>query len=200
MCTGESSVQTEGSRNNVALCSIPFTLCTLENHMDNMQNFELHSFTSEIIWTQAAVQPHDCVLAAVLPAVTSAVFPMQTEQRCKLSFSTSLHRLVQVPPFIGAKRVEGGHNKLPIKGAACQQPLGLFGVTGVGILHKHLVDTQRSCGWVYEWMTGWIHTPVHQRQLCCATSLHCSHISNVALWHSLVWTGVCGSFFWKCVY
>lgn len=69
-------------------------------------------------------------------------FFMQTVQRCKLSFRTSLHSLVQVTSFIGAERVEGGDNKLPIEGAARQQPLSLFGVTGVGILYKHLVDTQ----------------------------------------------------------
>ncbi len=73
-------------------------------------------------------------------------FFMRTVQRCKLSFRTSLHSLVQVPSFVGAERVEGGHNKLPIKGAARQQPLSLFGVTGVGILYKDLADTQTTCG------------------------------------------------------
>lgn len=63
---------------------------------------------------------------------------MQTEQRYKLRFSTSLHRLVQVSPLVGTKRVEGGHHKLAVEGSARQQPLSLFGVTGVGVLYKHL--------------------------------------------------------------
>lgn len=58
-----------------------------------------------------------------------------------MSCGSSLHSLVQVTSFIGAEGVEGGHDKLPVKGAARQQPLSLFGVTGVGVLHKHLVDT-----------------------------------------------------------
>lgn len=55
---------------------------------------------------------------------------------------TSLHGLVQITSFIGAQWIEGGHNKLPIKGAARQQALGFFGVAGVGVLHKHLLETK----------------------------------------------------------
>lgn len=67
-------------------------------------------------------------------------------QKCKLSFRVSLHCLVQVTSFIGAERVESGHDKLPIKGSASQQPLSFFGVTGVSILDKHLGHTQKTCG------------------------------------------------------
>lgn len=54
----------------------------------------------------------------------------------------SLHRLVEVTSFVGAQRVEGGHHKLPVKGPARQQALSLFGVAGVGVLHKHLKVTE----------------------------------------------------------
>lgn len=78
--------------------------------------------------------------------VAVVCFIMQTKQRYKLSFRTSLHSLIQVPSFIGAEGIEGSHNKLPVKGAARQQPLSLFGVTGVGVLDKHLVDRQSTRG------------------------------------------------------
>lgn len=61
-----------------------------------------------------------------------------------MSFRTSLHSLVQVTSFIGAERVKGGHDKLPVKGAARQQPLSLFGVAGVGVLYEDLADTQKD--------------------------------------------------------
>lgn len=51
---------------------------------------------------------------------------------------TSLHRLVQVAPLVGAEGVEGGHHKLAVKGSARQQPLGLFGVTGVAVFYEDL--------------------------------------------------------------
>lgn len=59
------------------------------------------------------------------------------------SLKPSLHRLVQVTSSVGAERVEGGHNKLPVEGASRQQPLSLFGVTGVGVLYKHLMATHK---------------------------------------------------------
>lgn len=187
------------------------TELTVENHMDNMQNFELHSFTTEIIWTQTAVNAWLCVGCSYFnreinfsPVVSYAIVfsSMQTEQRCKLSFSPSLHGLVQVSPFIGAKRVEGGHNKLPIKGAARQQPLSLFGVTGVGVLYKHLLDTHRTCGWVIGWMTGCVHYP--GCPLCVAVdtfqtwSIFKQYVFQQP--HFKQGTYVCISFFWKCVY
>lgn len=49
-----------------------------------------------------------------------------------------MHDLVQVASFVGTQRVEGGDHKLPVKGASHQQPLSLFGVTGVGVLHVYL--------------------------------------------------------------
>lgn len=156
---------------------------TVENHMDNMQNFELHSFTIEIIWTQTAVNAWLCVGCSYFyreinsPVSYAIVFSsMQTEQRCKLSSSPSLYSLVQVSPFIGAKRVEGGHNKLPIKGAARQQPLSLFGVTGVGVLYKHLLDTHRTCRWVSGWMTGCVHNPGCPLE---AAVCRCGYVSDV---------------------
>lgn len=56
----------------------------------------------------------------------------------------SLHDLVQVASFVGAQRVEGGYHKLPVKGAPHQQPLSLFGVTGVGVLHVNLTGKDGS--------------------------------------------------------
>ncbi|PWA14518.1 hypothetical protein CCH79_00011025 [Gambusia affinis] len=48
----------------------------------------------------------------------------------------------EVTSLVGAQRVEGGHHKPPVEGSASQQPLGFFGVAGVGVLHKHLVGTK----------------------------------------------------------
>lgn len=59
----------------------------------------------------------------------------------------SLHSLIQVTSFIGAEGVEGGNDKLPIKSAARQQPLSLFGVAGVGVFNKDLVKTHTHVPW-----------------------------------------------------
>lgn len=120
--------------------------------MDNMQNVSLHLLILK--WILRAL---NCTVTTRTLRLKRELFltcgtrqffflNMQTMQRCKWSFRTSLHCLVQVTSFIGAERVEGGHNKLPIKGAAGQQPLSFFGVTGVSVLYKHLVDTRKTCG------------------------------------------------------
>lgn len=59
-------------------------------------------------------------------------------KRYELGPGTSLHRLVQVAPLVGAEGVEGGHHKLAVEGSARQQPLGLFGITGVAVFYKDL--------------------------------------------------------------
>lgn len=57
---------------------------------------------------------------------------------------TLLHGLVQVASLVGTQRVESGHNKFPIEGSARQQPLGLFGVSSICILNKHLRNTNKQ--------------------------------------------------------
>lgn len=113
-----------------------------KNHMANMQNFKLQSLMAECIAGRPLVTwvvfvifigRKQLSLSFVVP-YAGGLF----HARCKLSLRTSLHSLVQVTSFVRAERVKGGHNKLPVEGAACEQPLGLFGVTGVGILHKNL--------------------------------------------------------------
>lgn len=120
-----------------------------------MQNFELHSFTAEIVchMLQGSQSrqgdkrlPSGALCNCVCFFLYKYYFFHENSAGRKVGDRTSLHSLVEVTSFVGAKRVEGGHNKLPIKGAARQQPLSLFGVTRVGVLYKHLLDTQRTCG------------------------------------------------------
>lgn len=59
-------------------------------------------------------------------------------KRYEFRLGTSLHRLVQVAPLVGAEGVESGHHKLAVEGPARQQPLGLFGITGVAVFYKDL--------------------------------------------------------------
>lgn len=70
--------------------------------------------------------------------------------------ATSLHRLVQVAPLVGAEGVEGGHHKLAVKGSARQQPLGLFGVAGVAVFDE---DLRGQSGWEAELQLGVIRFP-----------------------------------------
>lgn len=120
----KKSTQTEGGG-----YTAQFALCmkhrfAVENCMENYT----HSYLKEL------------KLQGSYSLVTFAVVFLT----CKLcwgvnwGFKSSLDSLIEVTSFIGAQRVEGSHDKLPIEGAACQQPLSLFAVAGVGILHKHL--------------------------------------------------------------
>lgn len=192
-CTDTSSARTGGSANKVLLLTAEFNLHSeTQNLPDNMQNVELHSFTTEIVWTHTAGQPLTTVLAVVTAKQTSPLwcpmqlcvffcfFYMQTVQGCKLCFRTSLHSLVKVTSFIGAKRVEGGHDKLPIKGAARQQPLSLLGVARVGVLYKHLLDTQRTHGWALGRKTGWMSTLWLCRVFAADVCFRCAVSSSAA--------------------
>lgn len=58
----------------------------------------------------------------------------------------SVAALVQVAPLVGAARVEGGHHKPAVKGAAGEHLLGFFGLVGVGVLHKDLTQEIKNTG------------------------------------------------------
>lgn len=75
---------------------------------------------------------HACVVSCCV-----SIHAKQSK-RYELRLGTSLHRLVQVAPLVGAEGVEGGHHKLAVEGSARQQPLGLFGITGVAVFYKDL--------------------------------------------------------------
>lgn len=84
---------------------------------------------------------HYCFfLPACVRRVVSCCVSIHAKQskRYELGPGTSLHRLVQVAPLVGAEGVEGGHHKLAVEGSARQQPLGLFGITGVAVFYKDL--------------------------------------------------------------
>lgn len=49
-----------------------------------------------------------------------------------------LHGLIQITSLIGTQRVESGHHEFAIKSAACQEPLGFFGVSSVRVLDEDL--------------------------------------------------------------
>lgn len=98
------------------------------------------------------------ILMHLLPGVEDISVSMLSffkQSGCRGTGCSSLHRLVEVTSFVGAQRVEGGHHKPPIEGAASQQPLRFFGVAGVGVLHKHLVVKKRGergteCCWDFK--------------------------------------------------
>lgn len=159
-CTDTNSARTGGSANkSVAPRSrVQFTLC-MKCRIYRITCRTSNYTHSQLKWFEHILQgshSRPCWLWLFFkgrqtsplwcPMQLCFFFFMQTVQGCKLCFRTSLHSLVKVTSFIGAKRVEGGHNKLPIKGAARQQPLSLFGVARVGVLYKHLLDTQRTHG------------------------------------------------------
>lgn len=100
-----------------------------------MQKSELHT-TSEKqpLRLSSDVFLKDTSIAAPIPQC----FVPCKQSRCVNNW-VSLNSLIQVTSFVGTQRVEGGNNKLPIKGASHQQPLSLFGVAGIGILYKNLL-------------------------------------------------------------
>lgn len=73
--------------------------------------------------------------------VLSSCPPELSDDENKQVSNSSLDRLVQVASLVSTQGVEGRHHQLPVKGPTRQQPLGLFGVTGVHVLHEDLQET-----------------------------------------------------------
>lgn len=88
--------------------------------------------------SRGGVLPPVRVRQVVAASVCRTSLHAAESRRCQSGRATSLHRLVQVAPLVGAEGVEGGHHQLAVKGPARQQPLGLFGVTGVAVFHEDL--------------------------------------------------------------